>query len=220
VEREALRVRLEKLAQDEVLRSSYIDTMREIWAAAAASWAKEGKAAVSTEVRAWTRDLAEGAGYLQVLRLQHLWDGRPELDALADAASAQGRLTLTPCWFGGKVHVIELDGAVYAGRGMRHDERSYRKVAAEISSNIKALADPTRLAILLRLARQPASVTEVARQFELSQPTVSAHVQILRDAGLLEERQDGRSARLSANEEGLRRLFSSTEESLIRLFHS
>jgi DNA-binding transcriptional ArsR family regulator len=103
---------------------------------------------------------------------------------------------------------------------MRYDERSYRKVAAEISSNIKALADPTRLAILLRLARQPASVTEVARQFELSQPTVSAHVQILRDAGLLEERQDGRSARLSANEEGLRRLFSSTEESLIRLFHS
>ncbi|OLB91697.1 MAG: hypothetical protein AUI15_22490 [Actinobacteria bacterium 13_2_20CM_2_66_6] len=85
---------------------------------------------------------------------------------------------------------------------------------------MKALADPTRLTILLRLARQPASVTEIARQLKLSQPTVSAHVQVLREAGLLEERAVGRTAELSASEEGLRRLFSRTEDSLVRMFRS
>ena len=136
----------------------------------------------------------------------------------ADAAAAEGNLVLTPCWFGGKIHVIELDGLVYVGRGIRHRDMSYRKVAAEISANIKALADPTRLAILLRLAREPASVTELARQFQISQPTVSAHVQVLREAGLLEEKTVGRSGSLSASQEGLRRLFANAEESLSRVF--
>jgi DNA-binding transcriptional ArsR family regulator len=63
-------------------------------------------------------------------------------------------------------------------------------------------------------------VTELARQLKLSQPTVSAHVDMLREAGLIDERAAGRSTELSANEEGLRRLFSRTEESLIRLFRS
>ncbi|TMC51736.1 MAG: winged helix-turn-helix transcriptional regulator [Chloroflexi bacterium] len=109
---------------------------------------------------------------------------------------------------------------MYVGRGIRHAERSYKKVAAEISSSIKALADPTRLAILLRLARDAASVTEIARQFNISQPTVSAHVQVLREAGLLDEKMVGRSAKLSASEEGLRRLFANAEESLLRMFRS
>jgi DNA-binding transcriptional ArsR family regulator len=155
-----------------------------------------------------------------VLGLQRLWPGRPAIDDLADAAGRAGRLVLTPCWFGGKVHIVELDGDLYAGRGIRHRERSYRKIASEISASLKALSDPTRLAILLRLAREPASVTEIARQFHLSQPTVSAHVQVLREAGLLEERQVGRSAELSATEEGLRRLFESAQEALLRLYRS
>ena len=64
------------------------------------------------------------------------------------------------------------------------------------------------------------SVTEIARQFKLSQPTVSAHVQVLLEAGLLDEKAVGRRAELSASEDGLRRLFSNTEESLLRIFRS
>jgi DNA-binding transcriptional ArsR family regulator len=162
----------------------------------------------------------EGARYNAVLGLSRLWPGRPELDEMADSAAAEGRLVLNPCWFGGKIHMLELDGTVYVGRGIRAHVPPYRKVAAEVSANIKALADPTRLAILLRLARHPGSVTELAREFKLAQPTVSAHVQLLREAGLLEERVVGRSAEISASEEGLRRLFSRTEESLVRVFRS
>ena len=62
--------------------------------------------------------------------------------------------------------------------------------------------------------------SEIARQFGLSQPTVSAHVQLLREAGLLEEKTVGRSAQLSASQEGLHKMFANAEESLIRAFRA
>jgi DNA-binding transcriptional ArsR family regulator len=49
-----------------------------------------------------------------------------------------------------------------------------------------ALADPTRRAILARLARGEASVTELAAPFELSQPAISKHLRVLEKAGLIE----------------------------------
>jgi DNA-binding transcriptional ArsR family regulator len=220
LEREAVRDRLARLRRDEQARARYVELLSTVWAAVRPEWEEQGRAAAVTEAERWTRTLREGAGHRDVLGLQRLWPGRPELDDLADAAARADRLVLTPCWFGGKIHIIELDGTLYAGRGIRHRERSYRKIATEISSNLKALSDPTRLAILLRLAREPASVTEIARQFHLSQPTVSAHVQVLRDAGLLDERQVGRSAELSATEEGLRKLFESTQDALLSLYRS
>ena len=50
-----------------------------------------------------------------------------------------------------------------------------------------ALADPTRRAILARLARGEASVTELAAPFELSQPAISKHLRVLQRAGLIEQ---------------------------------
>jgi len=219
-ERDAVRERLARLRRDGQARARYAGLLSTVWDAVRPEWEEHGRAAVVAETERWNRAIDEGTGFRQLLGMQRLWAGRPELDEMADAAVPGGRLVLTPCWFGGKVHIVELDGDVYAGRGIRHRERSYRKIASEISSNLKAIADPTRLAILLRLAREPSSVTELARQFQLSQPTVSAHVQVLRDAGLLEERQVGRSAELTATEEGLRKLFESTEEALLSLYRS
>jgi len=48
-----------------------------------------------------------------------------------------------------------------------------------------ALADPTRRAILTRLASGPASVTELAAPFQMSQPAVSKHLKVLERAGLI-----------------------------------
>jgi DNA-binding transcriptional ArsR family regulator len=217
-ERRVVVERLDRLRTDPRLRARYIELLTTLWTAVRGEWEREGRAAVTAEAQRWARALRDGVNYKDLLELPRLWASRPELDGMADAAAAEGNLVLTPCWFGGKVHLVELDKAVYVGRGMRHVEPSYRKIAAQVSGSLKALADPTRLAILLRLARQPASVTELARQVQLSQPTVSAHVQVLREAGLLDERPDGRSARLSASEDGLRRLFSDAEESLVRMF--
>src|SRR5882672_777725 len=63
-----------------------------------------------------------------------------------------------------------------------------------------ALADPTRRAILSRLAAGEASVNEIAMPFEMSQPAVSKHLRVLERAGLIERHIDKqrRPARLKA----------------------
>lgn len=63
-----------------------------------------------------------------------------------------------------------------------------------------ALSDPTRRAILERLARSEASVTELAAPFEMSLPAISKHLRILENAGLIAREKEGRvhHMRLSA----------------------
>jgi DNA-binding transcriptional ArsR family regulator len=60
----------------------------------------------------------------------------------------------------------------------------------QLSSVFGALADPTRRAILARLAQGEATVSELAAPFRLSQPTVSKHLRVLEAAGLIESSRD------------------------------
>src|SRR5271155_3859976 len=53
-----------------------------------------------------------------------------------------------------------------------------------------ALADPTRRAILARLALSEATVSELAEPFDLTQPTISKHLKVLEDAGFIERGRD------------------------------
>ncbi|HEY2895865.1 MAG TPA: metalloregulator ArsR/SmtB family transcription factor, partial [Gemmatimonadaceae bacterium] len=56
---------------------------------------------------------------------------------------------------------------------------------ARLDATFAALADPTRRAILARLASGEASVAELARPFAMSQPAISKHLQVLERAGLI-----------------------------------
>ena len=57
--------------------------------------------------------------------------------------------------------------------------------AARLDATFSALADPTRRAILARLAVGEASVTELAQPFAMSQPAISKHLKVLERAGLI-----------------------------------
>lgn len=59
-----------------------------------------------------------------------------------------------------------------------------------LSITFAALADPTRRAILARLAEGEATVTELAKPFDMSLPGVSKHLKVLRDAGLVAQGRD------------------------------
>ena len=61
----------------------------------------------------------------------------------------------------------------------------------DLDAAFSALADPTRRAILARLAKGEATVNELAESFELSQPAISQHLKVLEDAGLVAHRIDG-----------------------------
>src|SRR5438445_9421375 len=71
---------------------------------------------------------------------------------------------------------------------------------AHLSVTFAALADPTRRAILARLAEGEASVTELAKPFDLSLPGVSKHLKVLQRAGLITQSRNAqwRPCRLEA----------------------
>ena len=67
----------------------------------------------------------------------------------------------------------------------------YRNLtAARLDATFAALADPTRRAILARLASGEASVNELAAPFKMSQPAISKHLKVLERAGLVSRGQD------------------------------
>jgi DNA-binding transcriptional ArsR family regulator len=69
-----------------------------------------------------------------------------------------------------------------------------------LDATFAALADPTRRAILARLASGEASVSELAKPFSMSQPAISKHLKVLERAGLISRGQDAqrRPRRLEA----------------------
>jgi DNA-binding transcriptional ArsR family regulator len=62
---------------------------------------------------------------------------------------------------------------------------------SQLDAAFAALADPTRRAILARLAKGEATVMELAQPFEMTQPAISQHLKVLEEAGLVEHRVDG-----------------------------
>jgi DNA-binding transcriptional ArsR family regulator len=61
---------------------------------------------------------------------------------------------------------------------------------ARLDATFAALADPTRRAIVARLARGEASVLELAEPFAMSQPAISKHIKVLERAGLIARSRD------------------------------
>ena len=60
-----------------------------------------------------------------------------------------------------------------------------------LDAAFSAIADPTRRAILARLAKGEATVMELAKPFEMTQPAISQHLKVLEDAGLIVRRVEG-----------------------------
>ena len=76
----------------------------------------------------------------------------------------------------------------------------YGAASQSLDATFAALADPTRRAILARLASGEASVTELAEPFAMSQPAISKHLKVLEKAGLISRGRDAqrRPRRLEA----------------------
>ncbi|MEJ2757404.1 MAG: metalloregulator ArsR/SmtB family transcription factor [Anaerolineales bacterium] len=93
-----------------------------------------------------------------------------------------------------------------------------------LSLTFAALADPTRRAMLERLAEGPATVSELAEPFEISMPAISKHLKVLERAGLIERGREAqwRPAQLRAEplkdvSEWLERYRENWEENFDRL---
>lgn len=77
---------------------------------------------------------------------------------------------------------------------------------SSVDRALAAIADPTRRAILDRLRQGEASVVEIGAGFALRQPTISAHLRVLEEAGLIRRRRDGNRRPCVLVPEGLQAL--------------
>ena len=74
----------------------------------------------------------------------------------------------------------------------------------QLIASLAALADPTRLAIIARLSRGEAKVSELVDQFDLTQPTISSHIKVLERAGLITRAQVAQTRPCRLNPAGLK----------------
>ncbi len=79
-----------------------------------------------------------------------------------------------------------------------------------LSATFAALADPTRRAILARLAEGDATVTELAEPFPMSLPAISRHLKVLERAGLISRNRSAQSRPSSVRPQALERLLASS----------
>ena len=96
--------------------------------------------------------------------------------------------------------------------------------ALNLDAAFSAIADPTRRALLARLAKGEATVMELAEPFEMTQPAISQHLKVLEDAGLIVRRVDGAkrprrlaSAGIEAMDQWLAMLRKALEQNYDRL---
>jgi ArsR family transcriptional regulator len=207
--------RVRRLREDADLRASYIHLLAEAWELVADDWEREGRAVVALAAQRMQARLDAGTPLADVLRgsmaiLREPWWSQ------ALAAGAEGRLALTPGYFSGKFLAWDLEKTYLVGcqAEPEDDVDRARREARRLAGRLKVLADPTRLAMLVFLASHPATVTEVARAFGVAQPTASTHLRMLRDAGLVTGREEGRGA-LAAQRSEVEQLVRDAEHLLL-----
>lgn len=84
--------------------------------------------------------------------------------------------------------------------------------AAQLDQTFSALSDPTRRAIVQRLARGPATVKELASPFKVSAPAISKHLRVLERAGLMRREVDGRVHHCSLHTQPIKQAVSWMEQ--------
>ncbi|MHB0975823.1 MAG: ArsR/SmtB family transcription factor [Candidatus Aquicultorales bacterium] len=79
----------------------------------------------------------------------------------------------------------------------------------KIAEFFRAISDPTRQSILLLLEEREMSVGELVAEFSLSQPTISRHLNVLKQAGLVASRRDGQQVYYSLISSNIRQCCTS-----------
>ena len=110
----------------------------------------------------------------------HPSPGPRERQVKSLCSARRDRLTAKPAFDYNHLVMKERGGGTRNGRRLARDG-----VSSRLDATFAALADPTRRAILARLAYGEATVNELKRPFAISQPAISKHLKVLERAGLI-----------------------------------
>jgi DNA-binding transcriptional ArsR family regulator len=185
-DRSVLNARLGRLRSSRKDRRRYVEVVTDIWSAVAEDWQREGRLVVNGAVGARHQVQASRAGLLDIIG-----DFPPSLTELLKELVAElaggGTIAIVPSYLGSGL-LIDLPGAVVVGVRADRSELASRGEVELWTRRLKAISNPTRLKMLKLLRGTPMSVTELATTFAISQPTVSSHVKLLRETGLVAQR--------------------------------
>lgn len=182
--------RLRSLASRAGVRSRYASMLSAVWKGVGPAWVKDGRPMDTAAARDWSRRIAAGGDLDDILSQAHIYFHYPEMIArLSDKP-----VVLSPSYyatFGG--HIIDLPSVVHlaAAVGPLEAADAVREQAMHLAPRLKILGDPTRLAILLILASENRTISDLTKRFAVSQPTISGHVKALRDEGMVEAHKSG-----------------------------
>lgn len=195
-DRSRLLRRLKLLHASKARRHRYAGVLRDVWSAVGPVWETSGRKVVDAAVDARRASLDKGSHTWQELARHEPCCSRWNLDDLVGALGPGGEFAVVPSYFACKGLLVDLPGVVVVGVSARPSGTEARARTALLARRLKSLSDPTRLAILHSLISQELTVSELAAMFAVAQPTVSNHIKVLRDAGLVSNAGDGRTRRL------------------------
>lgn len=210
-DRAAVLARLTRLRRSPARRRRYLDTVAGVWEALRDDWEEHGRPSVARAASASRRALETGARWQDLAATTGFSD---HLATTVAALPGGSRVVVAPAYYTHKGLFVELPGLLLIGVRSESDGAMARARTQRLARQLKTLADPTRLAILDTLRRGPRSVTELATAFSLAQPTVSNHVKLLRDAGLVGDVRHGRRRQLVVQVEEVDRLVGGLQEVL------
>jgi DNA-binding transcriptional ArsR family regulator len=197
--RAAIAGRLERLRKSSELRKRYHDLLATVWGLLKPGWQRDGRPQVEQTVATWQREVNAGRHLKQILFNGHIYFHCKLIPPFERLPTL-----LTPSFFSSRGgHVVILPRLIHVPAGIGPEDVSDALLhrADGVAKQMKVLADPTRLAILLHLTDGAYTVSEMAARFQVSQPTVSGHIKALRDEGLVEARRDGQRMPYAANRE-------------------
>jgi DNA-binding transcriptional ArsR family regulator len=189
--------RFRRLKEDPALRRAYLDLLEEVWAPVNDVWQQSlpvieeaGRHAVAQYQNGHSLDLLVLPG-CDILR-----ERMPQIVGSIEQGMP---LLFVPCLFFGSSMYLEFPDLIVLGTGVGQGDVVARARTESVARRLKAVADPTRLAILHSLATASSTVGELAVLFRIAQPTVSMHVKVLRESGLVSSERVGGRLRLQAD---------------------
>jgi DNA-binding transcriptional ArsR family regulator len=205
-DRRAILARLNRLRQSADLREHYVRLVRDMWEAIRPEWERYGRGAVEVAVAARDGLRAKGADWHEVARSECEFGDL--LDRTVADLGPRCELVVVPAFFTHKGLLVDLPGMVVVGVRTDTTGAQARARTEALARRLKAISDPTRLAMLDALRNGPRTVTDIAAAFSLAQPTVSNHVKVLRDAGLVTDVRDGTRRQLVVKADAVEELLT------------
>jgi ArsR family transcriptional regulator len=177
--------RLELLRRSAKRRAGYVEMLSRLWEGFRDSWQGGGGRSVEHAARRYRTRLDAGVPWPDLAPNPRVDSFMPEF---LERVGYDFPVILAPALTFGRMFVFDIDTAAVVA--VPATAATNERGTEQLSRQLKALAHPTRLAMIRDLTLRPRSVGELADAFDLAQPTVTNHVKALRDAGLLRH-EDG-----------------------------